>query len=137
VQVSPASSHVLRITSNTRTTNLTSDVSHPSPEAFTSTQARASGRFSLLALEDTLDWLFGKAEPFLGCYLVNSGLDRCEGGQGLVQFCHRLHSKQEYAIKCALDGRQRVKSDSMPRLLELLLACLIWLVPMMCTGRAR
>jgi hypothetical protein len=90
--------------SRSRTTEpaLTSDGgTSPVPQAFSSTAKKARGRYSLAALEDTLDWMHDTGEHFLGSYQMNSGLDRCEGGQGLVQFCHRLHRKEEFAIKCA------------------------------------
>jgi hypothetical protein len=71
------------------------------PDAFTSTDARNKGRYSVQALEDTLDWMYENKEPFMGSYELCSGLERFEGGQGLVQFCHRTFRKDEFAIKCA------------------------------------
>jgi hypothetical protein len=103
LQASPSSRPPLCVTIGTRSSALTSDLSQVglTPNAFTSTDARQHGRYSLRALEDTLDWMHEHNEPFLGGYEMCSGLERFEGGQGLVQFCHRLHRKEEFAIKCA------------------------------------
>ena len=67
----------------------------------------AAGNYSeatadaLATLEDTLDAMHDTGEPFLDGFVLNSSVDRCEGGQGLVQFCKRLHRPDEFAIKCA------------------------------------
>ena len=100
---------MLRIESGTRTASATrstldGSTALPAPPPgvapYSSTAAKASGRFSVSALEDNLDRLADKAEPFLGSYIIGSSVDRCEGGQGLVQFCSKMHRKEEYAIKC-------------------------------------
>jgi hypothetical protein len=103
VQASSISRAPLAVTMGTRSSAVTSDLSHvgATPNAFTSTDARAQGRYSLPALEDTLDWMYENKEPFMGGYELCSGLERLEGGQGLVQFCHRTYRKDEFAIKCA------------------------------------
>ena len=95
-------SDLLRITSDTRSGTLTSDVTLPVAEAFTSTEARQAGRYSMQALEDTLDYMHEHREPFLEGYVMSSAFERFEGGQGLVQFCHQEHRKEEAVIKCAL-----------------------------------
>ena len=64
----------------------------------------SDGRYSTSVLEDNLDWLADAGELFLGCYVIGSSLDRCEGGQGLVQFCSKVHRKEEFAIKCELSA---------------------------------
>lgn len=94
-------SDLLRITSDTRSGTLTSDPTQPMAEAFTSTEARHVGRYSVQALEDTLDYMHEHGEPFLEGYMLCSAFERFEGGQGLVQFCYQLHRKDEFVIKCA------------------------------------
>ena len=104
LQASPYSSMPLKIASETRSTPRPPTSTHtaePDPQAFTSTVACQHSRWSLATLEDTLDWMHDTGEHFLGGYVMCSSLERCEGGQGLVQFCHRVNRKEEYAIKCA------------------------------------
>ena len=108
MQASPYSSMPLKIASETRSTPRPPTSTHtaePDPQAFTSTVACQQSRWSLATLEDTLDWMHDTGEHFLGGYVMCSSLERCEGGQGLVQFCHRVNRKEEYAIKCALRAR--------------------------------
>jgi hypothetical protein len=83
-----------------RLSTLLAPVHEASPTACAPATACRQRHWPLNDLQDTLDGMHDSGEHFMGRYVMCSSLERYEGGQGLVQFCRHVHSKEEYAIKC-------------------------------------